>query len=188
MNELVALYARVSMEETDSDSKRYQEPENQLVPLRQWVQAQGWQVYQEYVDRASGADPNRKAFNAMLADAMQRKFGSILVWRVDRFSRERMSTVLARVQKLQDRGVAVKSLTESWFDTSKDNPIAEVVLAIMAWAAAEERRKISERTKAGIQRLRNIGQWKGGRPKKRVSASPHEETGGTKENAPFNGV
>ena len=43
--------------------------------------------------------------------------------------------------------------------------MAEVVLAIMSWAASEERRKISERTKAGIARLKAKGQWKGGRPR-----------------------
>jgi hypothetical protein len=37
----------------------------------------------------------------------------------------------------------------------KDNPMSELTMAIMAWAAAEERRKISERTKAGIQRRKN---------------------------------
>ena len=49
----VALYARVSMEETDGKDKRYQEPENQLQPLREWAQGQGWEVAGKYVDRAS---------------------------------------------------------------------------------------------------------------------------------------
>lgn len=161
----VAIYARVSMEEIDRENKRYQEPENQLEPLRAWAKAQGWEIYKEYVDRGSGADANRKEFMEMLSDAMQRKFATILVWRVDRFSRERMVTVLARLQQLQARGVAVKSLTESWFDTSKDNPMADIIMAVITWASAEERRRISERTKAGIQRLKNIGAWKGGRRK-----------------------
>ncbi|KKL91780.1 hypothetical protein LCGC14_1891350, partial [marine sediment metagenome] len=42
-----------------------------------------------------------------------------------------------------------------------------IILAIMSWMAAEERKKISDRTKAGIARRRAIGQWKGGRPKKK---------------------
>ena len=79
-----------------------------------------------------------------------------------------MSQVVGRIQTLKRHGVAIKSYTESWLDTSKENPMSELVLAIMSWAAAEERRKISERTKAGIQRLRNLGAWKGGRPKKKV--------------------
>ena len=59
-------------------------------------------------------------------------------------------------------------MTESWLDTSQEG-ISDMVLSIMSWAAAEERRKISERTKAGIQRRKNLGIWKGGRPKKKGS-------------------
>lgn len=161
----VALYARVSLDES-ADDKRFQDPENQLAPLREWARAQGFEVVGEYVDRRSGADPSREQFRALLQDAMMRKFSTILVWKLDRFSREPMSVMVSRVQQLRERGISLKSLTESWFDTSKDNPMSDLILAVMSWAAAEERRKISERTKAGIARRRNIGQWRGGRPKK----------------------
>lgn len=162
----VALYARVSLEEGNKDDRRYQEPENQLIPLREWVKGLNWEIVEEYVDRGSGADPNRPRFKDMIQDAMMMKFRVILVWKLDRFSRETLSVVIGRLEKLRERGIGIKSLTESWVDTGKDNPMSELVLAVMAWAAAEERRKISERTKSGIQRRRNIGQWKGGRPRK----------------------
>jgi len=161
----IAIYARVSMDEHKED-RRYQEPENQLVPLREWASKQGWDVYKEYVDKASGADPNRPMFRMMLQDAMLLRFDNILVWKLDRFSRETMSQVIGRIQRLRERSIGIKSFTESWLDTSKDNPMGELVLAIMSWAAAEERRKISERTKAGIAQRRAIGQWRGGRPRK----------------------
>jgi DNA invertase Pin-like site-specific DNA recombinase len=161
----VALYARVSMEE-GKDDRRYQEPENQLVPLRDWARTQEWEIVGEYVDRGSGADPNRPNFRLLLQDAMLLRFTNILVWKLDRFSRENMSQVVGRIQKLRERNVGIKSLTESWVDTAKENPVSELILAVMGWAAAEERRKISERTKAGIARLKNLGAWKGGRPKK----------------------
>ena len=161
----VAIYARVSMDERQDD-KRFQNPDNQLVPLREWALKQGWDVYKEYVDKGSGADPNRPMFREMLQDAMLLRFDNIIVWKLDRFSRETMSQVIGRIQRLRKRTIGIKSFTESWLDTSKDNPMGELVLAIMSWAAAEERRKISERTKAGIARRRAIGQWHGGRPKK----------------------
>ena len=161
----VALYARVSLDEASTD-KRFQDPENQLGPLREWACAQGYEIVEEYVDKASGADPARPRFREMLQTAMLMRFSAILVWKIDRFSREPMSVMVARVEALRGRGVAIKSLTESWMDTGKENPMSDLVLAVMAWAAAEERRKISERTKAGIARRRAIGQWKGGRPRK----------------------
>jgi len=163
----VALYARVSLDEGKLD-RRYQEPENQLVPLREWAKNQGWDVFGEFVDRASGADPNRSELRRMLQAGMMRQFECILVWRLDRFSRENMSQVVGRIQKLRERGVGIKSFHESWLDTEATNPMGELVLAVMAWAAAEERRKISDRTKAGIAQRRAIGQWRGGRPKKKV--------------------
>jgi len=168
----VALYARVSLDETNKDDRRYQEPENQLVPIREWAKSLDWEVVKEYVDRGSGADSNRPEFKLMLQDAMMLRFNVILVWKFDRFSREAMFVAVGRVQKLRERGVGIKSLTESWLDTSKDNPIGDVILSIMSWAASEERRKISERTKAGIQRRKNLGCWKGGRPKKGGVGSP----------------
>ena len=160
-----ALYARVSLDEHEDD-RRYQDPENQLIPLREWAKTQGFEVYNEYVDKASGADAGRPGFRALIKDSMFRYFGIILVWKLDRFSRENMSNVVSYITQLKNRGIALMSLTENWVDTRKENPTSELVIAFMSWAAAEERRKISERTKAGIRRLRAIGAWKGGRPRK----------------------
>jgi len=72
---------------------------------------------------------------------------------------------MAYIKQLKERGIWLKSMTEGWLDTSQEG-ITDIVLAIMSWAAAEERKKISDRTKAGIARRRAIGQWHGGRPKK----------------------
>lgn len=159
----VAIYARVSLEEGNKEDRRYQEPLNQVDPLKEWAKAQGWEVIATYIDRGSGANPARPEFRRMINDAMQLKFNAILVWKLDRFSREGISQVFAYINKLQSRGVAIKSMSESWLDTSKDNPMSEVVLAIMSWASSMERQKISERTKLGIQRRKNLGIYKGGR-------------------------
>lgn len=161
----VALYARVSLEEGDKKDRRYQEPENQLEPLRVWAKSQGWEIVKEYIDRGSGANPARENFRQMLNDAMLLKFNAILVWKLDRFSREGISQVFAYIERLRSRSVAIRSLTESWLDTSIDNPMSQLILAVMSWASALERQKISERTKLGIQRRKNLGIWKGGRPK-----------------------
>lgn len=165
----VAIYCRVSLDETNKDDRRYQEPKNQLEPLEQWAKNKEWEVVKVYIDRGSGADPNRPQFKQMLHDAMLQRFKNILIWKFDRFSREPMFVAVGRIQRLRERGIGIMSLTESWLNTSLDNPIGDVILSIMAWASAEERRKISERTKAGIQRRRKLGIWKGGRPKKRDS-------------------
>lgn len=160
----VALYCRVSLDE-GADSDRFQNTDNQLLPLRDLAKALGYEVFQEYTDHSSGANPNRPAFRRMLQDGMLRRFDGILVWKLDRFSREGITSTLAYIKQLKSRGVWVKSLTESWVDT-KDST-GELLISIFSWVAEEERRKISERTKAGIQRQKNLGHYKGGRPKKK---------------------
>ena len=46
----VALYARVSTSDKDQD------PETQLMPMRDFCAAQGWEIFDEYVDYASAND------------------------------------------------------------------------------------------------------------------------------------
>lgn len=160
----VALYARVSLDE-NKESRQFQDPENQLVQLRDYCKAMNYTIIKEYVDKMSGANPARPEFRLMMNDALLRRFSGIIVWKLDRFSREGILPTLSYIKQLKERGIWLKSMTEAWLDTSQEG-ITEIVMAIMSWVASEERKKISERTKAGIARRRAIGQWKGGRPKK----------------------
>jgi DNA invertase Pin-like site-specific DNA recombinase len=158
------LYARVSKDEK-ADDERYQNPENQLSPLREYAKLQGWTIVKEYVDQKSGASPNRTAFKELRSDAHKNIFDGVLIWKIDRFSREGISTTLAYIEQFKTLNIWIKSMTEDWLNT-KDEGIGMLMLSIMAWAAAEERKKISERTKAGIAEKRKLGTWSGGRPKR----------------------
>jgi DNA invertase Pin-like site-specific DNA recombinase len=79
-----AIYARVSTR------NGHQDPEVQLLALRQVAERAGWQVVEEYVDNgisgAKGRD-NRPAFDRLLKDAARRKFDVIMAWSVDRLGR-----------------------------------------------------------------------------------------------------
>lgn len=179
MPDKIALYARVSMEEQAKEgepkNEREQDPLNQLEPLRLHAQRNGLEVVQEYIDRGSGADPNRPSFRQMLKDATQHKFKTIMVWKLDRFSRDKPLRLLTIFEKLRKFHIGVKSMTESWADTSEDNPMSQLVLYVFAWMAEQERLKISERTKAGISSRRAIGRWKGGRPKGSKDKKPRKQ-------------
>jgi len=157
----VALYARVSKDEASSDGK-LQDPENQLQPLRKFCNAMEWDISEEFVDRASGGSANRPEFQRMLGRVRQKHFDLVLVWALDRFSREGMSSTLSYIKQLKTHNTGLRSLQESWLDTSQEG-VAELLLAVMSWVAAEERRKISERTKAGLAKLKAKG-VKLGRP------------------------
>lgn len=153
----VALYARVSKDEMSIGRNQLQDPENQLQPMRKFCEAMSWDISAEFIDRASGGSANRPEFQSMMARVRQRHFDMILVWALDRFSREGMINTLKYIQTLKTYKTSLKSLQESWLDTSQEG-VAELLLAFMAWVAAEEKRKISERTKAGLARKRSEGQ------------------------------
>ena len=157
----VALYARVSKDEASSNGK-LQDPENQLQPMRKFCNAMEWDISEDFVDRDSGGSANRPEFQRMLGRVRQKHFDLVLVWALDRFSREGMSNTLSYIKQLKTHKTGLRSLQESWLDTTQEG-VAELLLAVMSWVAAEERRKISERTKAGLAKLKARG-VKLGRP------------------------
>jgi len=150
-----AIYARVSTRDKGQDA------ENQLLELRRYAAARGWEIV-EYVDHESGSRSDREAFQRMFDDASRRKFGVVLVWALDRFSREGVAETFLHIQRLLKDGVQFESYTEAHFRTT--GPAGELMLAIAAWIAKQERIRISERTKAGMARARAEGKHCG-RPK-----------------------
>jgi len=146
----IALYCRVSK------SDESQDPNNQLTPLRDYAKALGGEVVREYTDKASGGNGDRKNFLQMLSDADFRKFDLLLVWSLDRLSREGISNTLGYLERLKRNGIALKSLQESWLDT-RDEGLGQLLLAIFSWVAQQERKRIVERTKAGLVRAQKQG-------------------------------
>ncbi len=159
-----ALYLRVS---TDR-----QEVENQLEPLTTFAQQRGLEIVKVYRDTATGKNSDREAFKQMLKDAHRHNFDVIVVWALDRLSREGMSRTIQLIEMLQRMGIAVISYSEPYLDTT--NELARnILLAVVSTLAKGERERISERTKAGLARLKKSGK-KLGRPeidlKKRAEA------------------
>jgi DNA invertase Pin-like site-specific DNA recombinase len=154
----IAIYARVSK---DNGS---QTPKNQLIPLRNFAKALGGTVSNEYIDYASGAGiKDRVEFLRLLDDSDRHKHDLILVTALDRLSREGINNTLGYLERLKRNGVAVKSLSESWLDT-RDEGVAQLLLAIFAWVALQERKRLVERVKLGLARAKKEGKVLG-RPK-----------------------
>jgi len=171
----VGIYARVSKDEAEKDN-RFQNPDNQLFALRKYCENNNYEIYCEYIDKQSGADPNRPNFRLMLKEARERRFECIIVWKLDRFSREPQFVVMGYINQLKQIGCGLISITETWLDTRESNPVSELILSIMTWFAGEERRKISERTKVGIALKREQGMsW--GRPKGSKDGKPRKKRG-----------
>jgi len=122
-------------------------------------------MFGEYIDYASGINglSKRPRFAAMMGDAHRRQFDLLLVWALDRLSREGMVPTIGHLQRLASYGVAFHSYTEPMLSTDNEL-VRDIVLAVMASLAKVERQKISERTKAGLQRARAKGKRLGRTP------------------------
>jgi len=94
-------------------------------------------------------------------DARKRKFRVVLIWALDRLSREGSAAILGIVSKLSRHGVKVLSYQESW--TEAPGELGELLFAVAGWVARMESQRRSERTKAGLDRARLKGK-KLGRP------------------------
>jgi DNA invertase Pin-like site-specific DNA recombinase len=155
----VAIYARVS-----TDNKG-QDPENQLRQLRAWCERMGYAVVSEYVEHESGARTieQRKEYARLFADASRREFDMVLVWALDRFSRNGMVATVVDLQRLASYGVSFHSYTEEHLSTDNEL-VRNILLATLASLAKLEREKASQRTKAGLERARAMGKRLGRPP------------------------
>ena len=151
----VALYARVSTK------NHAQDPETQLLALREYAKARGLEVFGEYVDVGiSGGKDSRPALNQLMEDARKRRFDAVLVARFDRFARSTRHLVLA-LEEFNALGVDFISLSES-VDTS--TPMGKMVYVVIAAVAELERSLIRERVVMGLQRAKAQGK-RLGRPR-----------------------
>jgi DNA invertase Pin-like site-specific DNA recombinase len=147
----VALYARVSK------SDESQDPENQLIRLRAYAKERGWETFDFYIDKCSGADDHRPDLDRMVADAMRRRFGLVLTVKVDRVARSTIN-LYGLLSKLEGRGVKFECTDQ---DISTNTPTGKLLLAVLAGVAEFERDLIRERTKAGLARARAQGKQLG---------------------------
>lgn len=151
----VVLYARVSTSK--------QEVDNQLLQMREYCNKQDYELVGEYVDEGiSGTKTSRPSFDKLFFDAHQRKFDLVMFWDLSRFSRSGTLFTLQKLRELESLGVAWHSYQEPYF--SSIGAFKDVVISIMSTLAKIERDKISERTKAGLLKAKNVG--KRGKDKK----------------------
>jgi len=154
----IALYARVST------SGGHQDPEMQLRELREYVEHRGWQITETYTDTVSGSKDSRPALNRLMADACQRRFDAVLVWKLDRFGRS-LRHLVNSLAELEALGVAFVSLRDN-LDLS--TPSGRLMFQIIGAMAEFERALIQERVRAGLRNAQAKGR-RLGRPRADVS-------------------
>ena len=103
-----AIYARYS-----SDNQTEQSIEGQLHVCEEYAQRNNIVIVDTYIDRAmTGTNDNRPDFQRMIKDSAKKKWDYILVYKLDRFSRNKFESVVNR-KKLADNGVKLLSAMEN---------------------------------------------------------------------------
>jgi len=143
------IYLRVSR------SDGAQSTGNQRPDVEQVAKVRGFEVVAVYDEQASAAK-HRPKYETMLKDAKRGKFDVVIVWALDRLGRSMVGN-LQDVLELDRVGVQVISVKESWLDTSTGSPVRTLLLAIFGWVAEQERARLVERTRAGMEQARRRG-------------------------------
>ncbi len=152
----VALYLRVSTNEQNTN--------NQLLALTKWVADRNYDLAEVYSENESAWKFGHQHELARLkTDAAKHQFDILLIWALDRLSREGAAAILNMVNTFKVYGVKVISYNEAW--TEAPGEIGEILYAITGWVARMESQRRSERTKAGLERARKEGKPIGKRGK-----------------------
>lgn len=151
----VAIYARVSTKDQNCHI--------QLTELRRYAALREWEVIEEYVDTGwSGKSLQRPAMKRLLADARQRKFDTVIVYKLDRWGRSVINLVTS-IADLVSFGIRFLVTTQA-IDTDESSPTGRLLMNILAAVAEFEREIINERIAAGLKNVRDTGKTKSGKP------------------------
>lgn len=108
MSENAAVYARYS-----SRGQQEQSIEGQLAAAMEYAERKGYKIIRSYCDRAkTGTNDNREEFQRMLSDASKKGFSVLIVWKVDRFGRNREEITFNKY-RLKKHGVRVEYIAEN---------------------------------------------------------------------------
>jgi DNA invertase Pin-like site-specific DNA recombinase len=149
-----ALYLRVSTGTQTTD--------NQELILTEFLSKQNWTLSKSYRDVESGGTSDRPQFSQMMRDASKRSFDVLVFWSLDRLTREGAIQTLEYLNRLSGWGVGFRSYTEQYLDSC--GLFKDAVIAILGTIAQQERIRLSERVKAGMDRARKQGKAIGKKP------------------------
>lgn len=141
--ELAAVYARYS-----SHNQGEQSIEGQLSEAQKYAAACGYTIVQEYVDRAkTGRTDNREEFQRMLKDTAKKQFSVIILWKVDRFGRNREEIAINKM-KCRKNGVRVEYVAEKIPDT----PEGVILESVLEGFAEYYSLQLSQNVKRGFSK------------------------------------
>lgn len=119
-----------------------------------------YNVIKTYADRAkTGTNDNREAFQKMLSDTERKNFTVIIVWKVDRFGRNREEIALNKY-RCKRNGVRIEYVAEN----ITDGPEGVILESVLEGFAEYYSRALSQNTRRGIANVASKGGYTGGKP------------------------
>jgi len=165
MPKKVAIYIRTSMQD--------QNPQTQLLAIKDYCKRVGYHVFEEYVDSGfSGKNDKRPEFERLIADIRIGKVNHVLVYKLDRIGRS-LRHLLDLFAEFQRRGVDFVSITQT-IDTS--SPEGKLFWQMLGVFAEYERELIVARTLSGLDRAKRQGKALG-RPAGSKDSRPRRKSG-----------
>ena len=158
-----AIYARVSRGDLES--------ENQLRELREFAARKAWDVFAEFVDEDVRGDAPRPQLQALLRAAHERRFDVAVFWSMDRMTRAGVKDAIDTLYAFDAAGVEFVSFREPFVNSV--GPWRDAIVGLLATLAKLEKVRLSERTKAGLARVRAQGQ-RLGRPRREYRLTPSD--------------
>lgn len=154
------IYARCSTDEARQDT------ETQLAELRRYCAAFGWQ-FDEVAEYDSGFKGTQPKLQEVLERIRRKEYDALLVYSLDRFSRQAPSRVNRLLDAIVERDGCRFISRQEGIDS--DNELVwNAIRPLFSWFAFVYSRNLSEKIKAGIRTKREKGIYKGGRPSKTI--------------------
>lgn len=151
-------YSRVS---TDEQAKEGYSLKSQSESIRKFVESQGWEFIDHYVDDGySARDLNRPDMQRLIKDAKEKEFDVVVFYKLDRLVRS-VGDLDKLLQTFDANNIAIRSVTEP-FDTT--TAIGRFLITLVAAIAQWERETISERVSVNMLHKAKLGEWPGGEP------------------------
>ena len=126
VDKIAVVYARYS-----SHGQTEQSIEGQIAAAQKYAEQHGYTIIHIYADRAmTGRNDDREEFQRMLSDTATHQFGVILLWKIDRFGRNREEIAFNRY-RCKKNGVRVERVAEDVPD-GPEGVILDSVLEGMA--------------------------------------------------------
>lgn len=115
-----------------------------------------------YREKMTGTKADRPELNRLIDDL--ETGDTVIIADLTRISRS-TKDLLEIVDKIKNKGAYIKSLKDTWLDTTSSNPYNDFLLTVMSGLSQLERDLISQRTKEGLIAAKARGR-NGGRPSK----------------------